>query len=111
MARKSMSAEVRSSRSHGATKKSAAKVERLEARVSAETKALFQEAAAIEGRSLSDFVIRSAIEAAQRAIREKEWIELSRRDRIAFVQMLLNPPPPNARLRKAMQRHNQRVAG
>jgi uncharacterized protein (DUF1778 family) len=111
MARKSMPAEPRSRKPRGTTKKSAAKIKRLEARVSAETKALFQEAAAIEGRSLSDFVIRSAIEAAQRAIRENERIELSRRDRIAFVQTLLNPPPPNARLRKAMQRHNQRVAG
>jgi uncharacterized protein (DUF1778 family) len=110
MARKS-TAEARSGRSRGATKKSAAKVERLEARLSPETKALFQEAAAIEGRSLSDFVIRSAMEAARRAIRENEWLELSQRDRIAFVQTLLNPPPPNARLRKAMQRHNQRVAG
>lgn len=111
MARKDIAAELRSSRSRGTTKKSAAKVERLEARVSAEIKALFQEAATIEGRSLSDFVIRSAIEAAQRTIRENEWVELSRRDRIAFVQTLLNRPPPNARLRKAMQRHNQRVAG
>jgi uncharacterized protein (DUF1778 family) len=87
------------------------KAERLEARISPDTKALFQRAAQAQGRSLSDFVVHSAMEAAQRTLREKEQIELSRRDRIAFVNALLNPPPPNARLKQALQRYKQRVAG
>jgi uncharacterized protein (DUF1778 family) len=93
-----------------APKKAMQKVERLEARLSPDTKALFQEAATIQGRSLTDFVVNSALEAAKRTVRQNELVELSRRDRIAFVEALLNPPSPNDRLQRAMNRHNQTVA-
>ena len=78
--------------------------------MSADTKALFQQAASIQGRSLTDFVITSAVEVARRTVRDNEFIELSRRDRIAFVEALLNPPKPNAHLVKAMRRHDRIVA-
>ena len=90
-------------------KKIASKVERLEARVSPETKELCQKAARIQGRTLTDFVVHSAVELATRTVREHEFIELSRRDRAAFVKALLNARAPNARLQKAMERHNQLV--
>jgi len=83
------------------------KDERLEARVSAETKALFQEAATLQGQSVTDFVVGSAVESARRVLREKELIELTQRDRIAFVESLLNPPLPNRRLREAARRYKQ----
>ena len=86
------------------------KVERIEARVNAETKALSQEAANLEGRSLTDFIVASALESARRVIRERELIDLSRRDRKAFVALLLNPPSPNRRLRDAA-RHYEQVMG
>ena len=38
------------------------KMERIEARVNGETKALCQEAANLEGRSLTDFIVASAVE-------------------------------------------------
>lgn len=85
------------------------KGERLEARVSPDTKALFQEAAKLQGRSVTDFVTQSAIEAARRTLRENELVELTRRDRIAFVEALLNPPAPSVRLRKAIERHDRVV--
>ncbi len=83
------------------------KVERLEARVKAETKALCQEAANLEGRSLTDFIVASAVESARRVIRERELIDLSRRDRKTFVASLLNPPPPNRRLEEAAGYYKQ----
>ena len=86
------------------------KLERLEARVSAETKALCQNAASIQGRTLTDFVVHSAVEAATRTLREQEVIELSRRDRLAFVEALLNPPAPNEHLQKALQPHDRLVS-
>jgi uncharacterized protein (DUF1778 family) len=86
------------------------KVERIEARVNAETKALCQEAANLQGRSLTDFIVASALESARRVIRERELIDLSQRDRKAFVASLLNPPPPNRRLRDAA-RYHERVMG
>jgi len=83
------------------------KGERLEARVSAEAKALCQEAAALEGRSLTDFIMGSAVESARRLLRERELMELSQRDRKAFIESLLNPQSPNRRLRKAALRYEQ----
>jgi uncharacterized protein (DUF1778 family) len=73
-------------------------------------KALCQKAATIQGRTLTDFVIHSAVEAATRTVRDNEILELSRRDRLAFVEALLNAPSPNARLRRALRRHDQLVS-
>jgi len=78
---------------------------RLEARVPRETKILWERAAAVQGRKVTEFVVSSAVEAAQRVLRESELSSLTRRDRIAFVETLLNPPVPNERLRKAAARH------
>jgi uncharacterized protein (DUF1778 family) len=90
-----------------AVEKRSRKNGRLEARVTPEMKAMFQEAADLEGLSLTDFLIRSVREAAQRTFRERESMELSRRDQALFVQALLDPPMPNARLQKAAQRYTQ----
>ena len=88
----------------------AAKIERLEARISRETKMLFQKAARIQGSTLTDFVVKSAVEVAKRTVREDEFVELSRRDRLAFVEALFTPPAPSARLRKAAERHARMFA-
>ncbi|UWZ82539.1 type II toxin-antitoxin system TacA family antitoxin [Occallatibacter riparius] len=80
---------------------------RLEARVPQETKDVLERAAAVQGRKMSDFVISSALEAAHRILRESELADLTKRDRLAFVEALLNPPAPNERLRKAVARHAQ----
>jgi uncharacterized protein (DUF1778 family) len=85
--------------------------ERLEERVSRATKALVQKAADIQGRSVTDFVVNSAVEAAMRTVQENEFMHLTQRDRVAFVETLLNAPAPNARLKKAAQRHSQMFAG
>ncbi len=83
----------------------AQRVERLEARVTAEQKELFQEAADARGQSLTDFVVGSVREAAVAALRERDVIELSRRDQQAFVDALLAPAHVNVRLRAAAKRH------
>ncbi|MBC7378193.1 MAG: DUF1778 domain-containing protein [Burkholderiaceae bacterium] len=82
---------------------------RLEARVSAEQKMVFQQAATLSGRTLSEFVVASAQEAASRVIQEHETIRLSRTEQMAFVRALLNPPPPNARLRKAAAAYRKQM--
>lgn len=80
---------------------------RLEARITAEQKDLLSRAAALVGRSLTDFVVTSAYETAVRTIREHQAMVLSERDRKVFVGALLNPPAPGARLRKAARRYRQ----
>jgi uncharacterized protein (DUF1778 family) len=91
-------------RAHERTKR-----ERLEARVSAEQKAVLQRAADLEGRSLSDFLIESAQRRAEEVIREHEVIRLSVRDSLLFAEALLNPPAPSERLRAAFARYREEV--
>jgi uncharacterized protein (DUF1778 family) len=81
---------------------------RLEVRVSAAQKSLLQHAAALAGRTLSEFVVTSAEDAARRVIAEHESILLSREDQQAFVQALLQPPEPNARLKRAAKAYLRR---
>jgi len=81
------------------------KAERLETRVTREQKRLLQRAADLSGRSLSDFVISSAQEAALRTVQQFEVITLSARDQEIFVKALLNPPRPNAALRAGWKRY------
>ncbi len=90
------------------TRRTRQRAERLEARVSHETKALCQKAARLEGRSVTDFLVSSVVEAAKRSIPENEFMDLTGRDRTMFVKTLLRPSPaPNTRLRKAAKRHRQ----
>jgi uncharacterized protein (DUF1778 family) len=62
-------------------------------------------AAEIQGRSISDFVVAAALEAAQKAVAEMEVIRLSREAQEQFVSLLLNPPPPPDALLRALERH------
>lgn len=80
---------------------------RLEARLPADIHALLKRAAEIQGRTLTDFVVAAAREAAVRAIEEVEIIRLSAQDQHLVAQAILNPPKPSPALRKAFQRRNK----
>jgi uncharacterized protein (DUF1778 family) len=80
---------------------------RIEARLSSDAKVVIQRAADISGRSISDFVVSSALEAARETIREHEVIVLSARDSITFVEALLDPKGPNEALLAAARRHRE----
>jgi uncharacterized protein (DUF1778 family) len=80
---------------------------RLEARVTTDQKEMLQRAAALAGRTLSEFVVASAQEAAARVIEAHETISLTREEQIAFVTALLNPKPASARLRRAAAKYRQ----
>lgn len=84
------------------------KVERLEARVSREQKHLFQHAAAIEGLTLTDYVVTTMQKAALRTVTENQALALSSRDQEAFAQALINPPEPNPRLAAAYESYVSR---
>jgi uncharacterized protein (DUF1778 family) len=74
---------------------------RIEARIAPEALAIVKRAAEIQGRSVSDFVVAAAQDAAHRAIEETQMIRLSVEDQRAFADAILNPPPPNDALRRA----------
>ena len=81
--------------------------ERLETRVTADQKALIERATALQGRTVTDFVLTSVQEAARRAIEEHQRLDLSVRDSEAFIEALLNPQPVNDRLRDTVRRYRQ----
>ena len=83
--------------------------ERLETRVTAEQKRLIEHAAALQGRTLTDFVLTSVQDAALRAIEEHKVLDLSLQDSQAFVQALIEPAPVNDRLRDTIRRYRQRI--
>jgi uncharacterized protein (DUF1778 family) len=84
------------------------RAQRLEARVTVEQKTLIEHAAALQGRTVTDFVLTSVQDAARRAIEEHRQLELSVRDSRAFVDALLHPKPVNARLRETARRYRER---
>lgn len=87
---------------HGRTRS-----ERLEARVTTEQKILIEHAAALQGRTVTDFVLTSVQDAARRAIEDHQRLDLSVRDSQAFVEALLNPQPVNDRLRDTVRRYRE----
>jgi uncharacterized protein (DUF1778 family) len=82
---------------------------RLEARISRDALALVRRAAEIQGRSVSDFVVAAAQEAAQKTVTKIAVIRLSRDAQEKFVDLLLNPPPLATALKKAFKRHRALV--
>ena len=81
--------------------------ERLETRITADQKRLVERAAAIQGRSVTDFVLASVQAAAEKAIDDHQRITLSIRDAEAFVEALVNPKPVNDRLRETIERYRR----
>lgn len=79
--------------------------ERVEARVTPEQKRLLERAAALEGRSLTDFLLSSAQAAAADTISRYQLLKLTPDDQQIFVAALLNPPAPNQALRQAVARY------
>lgn len=88
-------------------KGSATATARLEARLPADIHALLKRAAEMQGRTLTDFVVTAAREAAVRAIEEVEIIRLSAEDQRLIAEAILNPPEPSPALRRAFQRRNE----
>jgi uncharacterized protein (DUF1778 family) len=82
-----------------------AKKERLEARITADQKALFQRAADLSGKSLTVFVVESVQAAAEATVQERDVVRLSARDYELFVEALMNPRGPNDNLREAARRY------
>ena len=85
------------------------KAERIEARLNPEQKRRIEYAARLKGTSISDFMVLSADDAAARTIQEHEVWVLTGRDREVFVNALLNPPAPSARMKAAAQRYRSRL--
>lgn len=67
-------------------------------RLDADDKSRLMRAALLEKTDLKNFILRSALEAADKVIERSEVIRLSERDYQRLLDLLDNPPPINERL-------------
>ncbi len=82
---------------------------RLEARISKELHDTLKRAAALQNRSVTDFVIAAVQEAAENVIGQSEVVRLSLADQERFAHALLSPPKPAPALKRAFTRHRALV--
>ena len=82
---------------------------RIEARIAPDALAVVKRAAEIEGRSVSEFIVSAAEEAAKRTIEETAIIRLSAEGQRAFAEAIINPPKPSPGLVKAFESHRRLI--
>jgi uncharacterized protein (DUF1778 family) len=84
---------------------------RMHLRLDDKTKRKLERAAAYEETSVTDFVLENAVAAADRVIDAREKIVLTAKDWDVFYDALLDPPPPNKKLKDAARRYRERIGG
>jgi uncharacterized protein (DUF1778 family) len=76
---------------------------RFDTRLSSSQKELFERAARLGGyKTLSEFILSSAQQKADHILELHRQILSDEKDRKVFFDALLNPPKPNAALKKSM---------
>ncbi|MDR3414969.1 MAG: DUF1778 domain-containing protein [Nevskia sp.] len=75
---------------------------RMQLRIRPEQKAMLMRAAALRNTDLTNFIVQLAMREAKTVIEEAERIQLSERDSLLVLDLLENPPAPNAKLRAAI---------
>jgi uncharacterized protein (DUF1778 family) len=78
--------------------------ERITARVTSSVAETLNEAASLTGTTLNNFVVQAALKEAHRIIDREKTIYVSPTDTSMLLNLLENPPPPNAALTKAFER-------
>lgn len=76
---------------------------RVSLRIPSEDKALLVRAVDLEQTTLTDFMLRYAVQAARTVIEQAERVELSQRDSLHVLDLLENPPAPNTKLMQGAQ--------
>jgi uncharacterized protein (DUF1778 family) len=85
------------------------KNERINIRLQHDAKRKIERAASFEGKKVSQFILASALEQAERAIHEHETLTLNAQDSAAFFDALDKPVRFNDALIKALKSHDRRV--
>ena len=83
--------------------------ERINLRLSEVAKRRIEQAASVEGKTVSSFIVSSALENAEKTVRRHETMALDREDAARFFDALADPPAPNDKLRAALKEHERRV--
>ena len=80
-------------------------------RLRSDDKRVIERAASLEGKTVSSFIISSALAGAKKTIRGHEPITLNAKESKAFLNALARPPRFNDALIKAFELHGQRISG
>jgi uncharacterized protein (DUF1778 family) len=75
--------------------------QRLALRLKPADKAIIMRAVALAQTDMTSFILRTVLDEAQAVIDKHERLQLSKRDSLLVMELLENPPPANAKLRKA----------
>jgi len=78
---------------------------RIDVRLAPEALAIVRRAAELEGRTVSDFVVDVAQQAARKTIEDIHVIRLAAEDQLRFAQMLLDPAPLTPAMERARAAH------
>jgi len=83
---------------------------RVEARIAPEGLDFVRRAAEIQGRSVSDFLVVSALDAAHRTIEDAQIIKLSIDDQQKFAKALLKPLALSPAMKRALTAHKKLIS-
>jgi len=82
---------------------------KLEASISGELHNLLERAAALQGRSMIDFIVDAAREVAEKTLGQAEIIRLSPADQKFIAEAIISPAPISPALERALKRHSELV--
>ena len=85
------------------------KQERINLRLQSRAKRTLERAASFEGKTVSQFILTSALAHAEKTIHEHEVLNLNQQDSEAFLKALEQPVFFNKKLTAAFEEHEQRV--
>lgn len=83
------------------------KQERIGARVPREVYETLCRAAELAGATVNQFLVQSALKEAHAVIEREEVVRLSGRDWNWLLDLMENPPAPNAKLKAALKRYQK----
>jgi uncharacterized protein (DUF1778 family) len=82
---------------------------RLNFRLRHDLKDRIEKAAAVKGKSITEFAVAALADVAEEVLEQHQTMQLSDRDRDRFLALLDAPPPPNPALKRAAKTHRRLI--
>jgi uncharacterized protein (DUF1778 family) len=83
------------------------KSDQLRLKMTPELRSLLECAAALDGCTVNEFAVTALTRTAQTVVQNGNVIHLSKAAQEAFARALIDPPPPNEALVRAVMRERQ----
>lgn len=80
---------------------------RVTARIPSQIKETLEQAAALSGATLNQFLVQSALKEAHKILEAERVIHLSQQDADRVFSLIENPPEPNSALKAAAVKHQE----